>query len=265
MEKFNYSDQIVTIDDRHEVIIPGGRIETIAFCIAQFIRLASHCIHQRGYFAVALSGGSTPEEIFRGLSGEINRYKVDWERVILFWSDERSVPPDAKESNYRMAMDAGFSTLPIPEDNIFRMKAEEEPERNAKLYEKLINEKLSGAPLDFVMLGVGQDGHTASLFPKTHALHTSEDRLVVENFVPKIDTWRMTMTYTCINAARNVAIYALGAGKAEILEKVLSQPFDPDTYPIQGVGTPENKALFIVDEDAAVRLKKSSGFPHSNA
>ncbi|MCP5507552.1 MAG: 6-phosphogluconolactonase [Chlamydiales bacterium] len=222
-----------------------------------FIECANIAIDDHGYFAVALSGGSTPKAIFHGLSSPAFRDQVDWSRVVLFWSDERCVPPDHSDSNYHMAMEAGFSTLPIPIENIFRMKGEDDPEESALKYEKIIADKLGGAPLDLVMLGMGSDGHTASLFPKTHGLHPAKDRLAIANYIPQLDTWRLTLTFRCINEADYIAIYVLGTQKAEMVKKVFNGTFDPDIYPVQNIGTARNHALWIMDDDAAALLSIS--------
>lgn len=249
MDGYHWKKYIESFDDHRDAVIPGDKTTTIQFCIDHFIRLAEDAIANHGYFAVALSGGSTPKAIFEGLAQDNYVDRIDWSRVMLFWSDERAVPPDHANSNFRMAMEAGFSKLPIPEEHIFRMKAEDNIEENALEYEKLIEHMLPKGMFDLVMLGMGDDGHTASLFPKTHGLHTME-RLVVANYVPKLNTWRMTLSYDCINRAKHIVVYVLGKQKAAMLEKVLSSSNDLDTLPIQGIGTPSNKVLLIADNDA---------------
>ncbi len=236
-------------DDRRDIAIPGDKQKTLEFCIQHFINKANEAITDNGYFAVALSGGSTPKAIFEGLARKENVEKVDWERVMLFWSDERCVPPEDPDSNYRMAMESGFVTLPIPLENIHRMKAEDDPEQYAKQYEEIIEEKLSGQPFDLVMLGMGGDGHTASLFPKTHGLHAPE-RKVIANYIPQMDTWRMTLTFDCINEAKEIVIYVLGESKAEMVKRVFTGNYDPDNLPVQRVGTATHKALWIMDDGA---------------
>lgn len=249
--------QLSKFDDRRDLIVPGDKEETLNFCVEHFIRLANSAINERGVFSVALSGGSTPKSIFQRLCNEKNVKRIPWEKVRLFWSDERSVAPDNSESNYKMAMDAGFSRLPIKKENIFRMKAEKDIEIHAILYEDLINRKAK--IFDLVMLGMGDDGHTASLFPHTQGLEI-EDRLVVANFVPKKETWRMSFTYPGIHNTRAIAIYVLGANKAEMVKRVLKSPLNEKEYPIQKVGTKECKALWILDSDAAELLTKRKSY-----
>ncbi|MCB1135099.1 MAG: 6-phosphogluconolactonase [Chlamydiia bacterium] len=201
---------------------------------------------------MALSGGSTPKAIFEGLASPEYALRVDWQHVWLFWGDERSVPPQHADSNFGMAMHAGMGRLPIPPQHIFRMHAESHIEANAAAYEALLKAELPDGRFDLVMLGMGNDGHTASLFPGTEALKVF-DRWVVANPVPLLGTDRMTLTYSCINAARNIAIYVIGESKAEMLDRVLEDPYSPDLLPSQAVGTEGSKALWILDK-AAGRL-----------
>lgn len=248
-----WKKKICSYDDRRDIVIPGNVEETIKYAAEQFIAIAKDSIQERGVFAVALSGGSTPKAIYEILSRPPYSKKVDWEKIMLFWSDERCVAPDNPQSNYLMAMKAGFASLPIPQQNIFRMPAENDVEKGAKIYEMLILEKVPLGEFDLVMLGMGEDGHTASLFPKTHALH-SEDRLVVANYVPQKNEWRMSLTFKCINSARNQTIYIIGKSKASMLKHILTAPYQPDELPVQRVGTPARKALWIVDNDAAKEI-----------
>jgi 6-phosphogluconolactonase len=241
-------------DDRRDIIVPGNAHETLVFCARQFLDIGNSAIKENGIFCAALSGGSTPKALFQLLASPEYRSKIDWNNVMLFWSDERNVPPDDAQSNYKMAMDAGFSSLPIPEKNIIRMPAEGiEIEDGAREYELSIRKFVPNCSFDLVMLGMGEDGHTASLFPKTHGLHT-DNRLAISNFIPQLNTWRMTLTYECINAAHNISIYVIGKNKAAMLQRVLCGPQDFDELPIQKIGTRMHKALWIADTDAASEL-----------
>lgn len=250
---FAWQQMIESFDERRDIIIPGDTNETVRFCVQQFLQIASDAITARGKFVAALSGGTTPNAIFKELGAEENRSKLDWTKVFFFWGDERSVPPNNSESNYHAAMQTGLASLPIPAANIFRMHAEENIEENALAYEQQLLSVLPTGEFDLVMLGMGEDGHTASLFPRTHGLHTDQ-RLVVANYVPQKKTWRMTLTYKCINAARQIDIYVMGKGKAAMLAQVLSSPYEPDSLPIQRIGTPTHKALWIIDREASVLL-----------
>lgn len=252
-----WKKSIRSYDDRRDIVVPGDAEATVRYAVEHFLALANKSIDSRGIFAVALSGGSTPKAIYETLSRQPYRDRIAWDKVFLFWSDERCVPPDHPQSNYRMAMNAGISSLPIPQEHIFRMPAEHDAEEGAIVYEMLIRERTPSGAFDLVMLGMGEDGHTASLFPKTHGLHT-EDRLVIANYIQQKNEWRMSLTFECINAARHPAIYLIGNNKAEMFKYVLTAPYQPDELPIQRVGTPEHKALWIVDDAAADKMIPSS-------
>jgi 6-phosphogluconolactonase len=235
-------------DERRDFLVAGDESETYLFAAEHWIHAAQRAIQQKGRFAVALSGGSTPRAIYERLA----LAKIDWSKVFLFWSDERAAPPDHPESNYKMAMESAFSRLPIPLHQIHRMRAEADLEKGALEYEELIRSCLGKDLFDLVMLGVGEDGHTASLFPKTKALGI-EDRLCVPNFIPEKNTWRMTLTFSCINGSSKAAIYAIGASKGAIVPKVLDSAI-VSPYPASRIGTPDHKALWILDRKAAQNL-----------
>ncbi|MCB1107259.1 MAG: 6-phosphogluconolactonase [Chlamydiia bacterium] len=239
-------------DKRRDIAHPGDKGQTLAFATEHFINCAKEAMKTHEYFAVALSGGSTPKTIFEMLSSPSYSGEIDWTKVLIFWGDERSVSPTSPESNFRMAMDAGLKTLSIPPTHIFRMEAEDNIVENGKAYNAKIKEVLGSRPFDLVMLGMGEDGHTASLFPGTKALE-EKSALAVANEVPQKQTWRMTLTYPCINAARNIAIYVLGKSKEEAVRKVFLEEHTPP-YPVSLVGTEANKALWILDTEAAASL-----------
>lgn len=243
--------RIETYDERRDILAVKDSQEAIQFAVEHFFTIGKKAIEEKGVFSVALSGGSTPKAIYQEIAKHENR--LDWTKVLLFWSDERSVPPTDPNSNYKMAMDAGFSSLPIPSDHIFRMIAEDDIEENAKKYETILLSKVPNGSFDLVLLGMGEDGHTASLFPKTHGLH-SPARQVIANYIPQLDTWRMTLTFECINASANIAIYVLGKSKARMVKEIFDRPLDPDLLPIQKIGTPSHKALWILDDAAASSL-----------
>lgn len=251
-------EQVRSLDERRDIVIPGDAKETIEFCVRQFIEIAQDAVRKRGKFFVALSGGSTPKALFEQLAKPENRDEVPWEMTRVFWSDERCVPANHPDSNYKMALDAGLGTLPMDPQHIFRMKGEADPEEAAKEYEHWVRELIPGHVFDLMTLGMGEDGHTASLFPKTHGLHAT-NRQAIANYVPQKETWRLSLTFECINAARNIALYVLGKGKAATVKNVLLSPYDPDQYPVQRVGIPGHKALWILDQDAASDYLKAFG------
>jgi 6-phosphogluconolactonase len=184
------------------------------------------------------------------LASQEKRQEVDWKHCWLFWSDERAVAPTDTDSNYHMAMEAGLKTLGIPPEQIFRMVAENNIAQHAIDYEAAIKKHVNDAQFDLVMLGMGDDGHTASLFPWTEGLHVN-DRLVIANYIPEKKVWRMSLTFECINKARDIDIYILGDGKADMVKKALTGPYKPDDLPIQKVGTKERPAFWICDSGAA--------------
>jgi 6-phosphogluconolactonase len=232
-----------------------------------FARLADQYVVGSGRFTVALSGGSTPRAMFARLAEAPFLDTVPWESIYFFWGDERSVPPDHPDSNYRMAHETLLSRAPVPAEHIFRIPAElPDPERAADEYAAaLVNfftkqSPVSGtAPLgglprfDLIFLGMGPDGHTASLFPGTTALQVT-DRIVVANYVEKFKTHRITLTAPVINNARNVTFVAAGADKAEALAEVLEGDYQPELYPSQLIHPHQGSLLWMVDEAAAARL-----------
>lgn len=253
IDNFDWKSKIASFDKRRNIIIPGDAEATNLFCVKQFLQIGQTAIQKNGIFTVAVSGGKTPHAIFKELSQPKYTQALDWSKVLCFWSDERSVPPDHPENNYSNAMKAGLATLPLSQENIFRMQAEKDIEENALAYESLIRQYVPSSQFDLIMLGMGEDGHTASLFPRTHGLHT-KDRLVIANYVPQNHTWRMSLTYECIHMAHHICIYVIGASKANTVVKVLLGSYDPDNLPIQRIGTTTHNAIWILDTAASEQL-----------
>src|SRR3954465_10982035 len=181
-------------------------------------------------YSVALSGGSTPKTLFELLATDAYKSRIDWPRVEVFFGDERAVPPDHKDSNYRMAREALLSKVPIPGDNVYRMAGERDPDTAAKEYGQMLKEKFGDGGMDLVLLGMGDDGHTASLFPETEALNETKHRCVA-NFVPKLSTWRITLTAPFINRSKGAMFLVSGASKAARLQEVLEGPRDERRLP----------------------------------
>jgi 6-phosphogluconolactonase len=215
-------------------------------------RDAAQAIAERGRFSIALSGGSTPKPVYARLAG-LNG--VDWSRVVICFGDERCVPPDDRQSNFRMARAALIDHIPIPAENILRMRGEDEPRRAAAAYADELTEALGeGWRLDLALQGLGDNGHTASLFPGLAAIEETS-RLVVATYVEVVGMWRLTLTPPAINAARKVAFLVSGPGKADILARVLEGPYEPTVLPSQIVRPKDSRALWLVDADAASRLQ----------
>lgn len=235
----------------------------------RFARLADQYVIGCGRFTVALSGGSTPRAMLSILAADPFLDTVPWSSIYFFWGDERSVPPDHPDSNYRMATEALLSKVPIPSQNIFRIPAELEPQRAAEEYAATLTSFFLAGPgrsttgtaplstvprFDLVFLGMGPDGHTASLFPHTAALHAGENEIVAANYVEKFAAHRITLTATTINNARSVTFLVAGADKADALKEVLEGDHRPETYPSQLIRPLNGSLLWMVDEAAAVRL-----------
>lgn len=216
---------------------------------------ASDAIAQRGLFTLALAGGGTPKPVYERLATPDVAAGIDWGRVHVFFGDERCVPPDDPQSNFRMAREALLAHVPIPAEHVHRVRGEDPPTAAAEEAERSLRGVLTAAgvpSLDLVLLGLGDDGHTVSLFPDTPALD-EQSRLVVANFVEKLSSWRVTFTAPLINAARDVVFLVEGAGKAAALEAVLEGPFTPSLLPSQLV-RPGGSLHWFVDEAAAGRL-----------
>ena len=212
-------------------------------------------VDESGRFAVALAGGSTPKMTYEILAREYGGPEdLNWGRVHAFFGDERSVPPDHEDSNYFMAQEALLSRVPV--GSVHRMRGEIKPREAAALYEKELEEFFSGPPgLDLVLLGMGEDGHTASLFPRTPALD-ARDRWAVENPVEKLSTVRVTLTVPTINAARTVVFLIAGEGKAEALKEILEDDADPHDYPAKLI-KPADEPLWMLDHAAAHLLERT--------
>ena len=200
-------------------------------------------------FSLVLSGGSTPKLLYQLLATPEYRDRLNWCKVEIYFGDERCVPPDHPDSNYLMAHTAMLSKLPIPEPNIHRMRGELPPEQAAMEYGELLKTKFHDGGPDMVLLGMGDDGHTASLFPGTVALDEQKHRCVA-NHVEKLNTWRITMTYPFLNKAAAVMILVEGTKKAGRLHEVLEGPQVVKTLPIQGI-RPTGKLSWVVDAAAA--------------
>ena len=222
---------------------------------AEFIALASTAIRDHEKFSVALSGGSTPKSLYSVLA----KATLSWEKIFFFWSDERHVPPDHPDSNYRMAKEALLSKVPVPPENIFRVRAEEKDANVvARDYEEALRSFFRLRPgefprFDLILLGLGPDGHTASLFPNTPALNETK-RLVVANWVEKFKTNRITFTYPVLNYAACVIFLVSGGDKSEIVREVLENP--GADLPSQKVHPANGRLLWLLDKDAASKLSK---------
>lgn len=213
-----------------------------------------------GWTRVAFSGGSTPRQIFTMLADASRPYRalVPWEKLEFFFVDERSVPPTDPESNYGMAKAALLDHVPLEPSQIYRYQGELEPDVAAARYESAVRGafRLEGAEMprfQLISLGMGDDGHTASLFPHTDALHEL-GRIAVANRVPQKDTWRLTLTWPVINNADDVSFLLKGKEKAETLRRVFLGGYDPEALPSQLIRPASGRLTLLLDADAAALL-----------
>ena len=228
--------------------------------VEYLVEMAGEAVEAQGRVRIAISGGSTPKAAFQLLADTNQpwRFRMPWDMLDLYWVDERCVPPDSDQSNYRMTREALLDHVPLRPEQIHRIEAELDPEAAAARYEHELRSSFrldpSASPrFDLVALGLGDDGHTASLFPHTQALHENA-RLVAANRVPQIDAARITLTWPVINHARSVFFLISGSGKAAILNEVLTGPFDPDRLPSQLIWPSSGILTLILDKAAAALL-----------
>jgi 6-phosphogluconolactonase len=227
----------------------------------RFTAAAEQAAAQRGRARIAISGGSTPKAAFALLADAAQpwRSRMPWDKLDLFWVDERCVPPDDAESNYRMTREALLDKVPLKPEQVHRMEGELEPVVAAARYESVLRNtfRLEGAEsprFDLVGLGMGPDGHTASLFPHTEAIHEMS-RLVTANHVPQQkDSWRITLTWPVINHAASVFFLIGGADKAQVLQEVLMGPQDPERLPSQLIWPSSGILTLVLDQAAAALL-----------
>jgi 6-phosphogluconolactonase len=222
--------------------------------------MASEAVAAQGRARIAISGGSTPKAAFELLADPSQpwRARMPWQMIDLYWVDERCVPPDDPASNYRMTREALLDHVPLRPDQIHRIEGELEIETAASRYESELRNSfhLEGAEyprFDLVALGIGSDGHTASIFPHTAAVHEIS-RLVTANHVPQLDSWRITLAWPVINHARSVFFLAAGEDKASILNEVLTGPRDPERLPSQLIWPSSGILTLMLDKAAAALL-----------
>jgi 6-phosphogluconolactonase len=236
--------------DREIKVVPNPKALTIEAAERIIAAAKERSVGDGITFSLVLSGGNTPKALFELLASEPYRSQVDWPNVEIFFGDERCVPPDHPDSNFRMADLALLSKVPIQKSNIHRMRGEINPDAAAIEYGQLLKERFGDEGPDLILLGMGDDGHTASLFPGTKALTETHHRCVA-NFVPKLNMWRITMSAVFINRAEQVMILVSGAGKAKRLAEVLEGPREPDRLPIQSIEPKNGRLVWLLDAEAA--------------
>ncbi len=220
-----------------------------------FAECAAEAIADHGFFVVALAGGATPRAAYEALATLEFAARLNWEKLHVFWGDERCVAPTHEESNYRMAQEAWLRYTPIPAGQIHRIAGELAPQEAASAYEDGLREFFGQRPprFDLILLGLGEDGHTASLFPDSKALGEKQ-RWVAANYVRKLAAWRVTLTAPLINQAAHVTFLVSGAAKAEALRRVLSGRYQPETLPAQLIRPTNGQLRWLMDVAAAAGL-----------
>lgn len=218
-----------------------------------FISSAADAINQFGVFSIALSGGSTPTPLYEYLAQDSSGDNLAWNQIHFYWSDERSVPPDHPDSNYRQVYHRLLKPRLIPSENIHRIPGELNPKTAAQIYQQEIIDGFNETPPRFnlILLGMGTDGHTASLFPDTKAVTDPEqNKWVTANHVPQHPSWRITFTPGLINAAELVIFLVTGKSKAETLLNVLEGPYLPEQYPSQLIKPSNGSLTWVIDQEA---------------
>lgn len=223
----------------------------------RFAKAASDAVQSHGEFVVSLSGGATPRGLYERLAAPPHDSAVPWSLVQIFWSDERCVPPDDVASNYRTACRTLLAHVPIRAENVHRIRGEDVPALAAEAYERTLRTELRtpGGRIDLILLGLGEDGHTASLFPGADV--PDGDRWVVARLDATRSQWRVTLTPILINAAAEILFLVSGEAKAAIVHRVLEGPRRPRELPAQLIAPSSGRMLWLLDAAAARDLEDS--------
>ncbi len=239
---------------RH-VEIFSTKDELVRATAEMIVATITTAIRERGTCALALSGGSTPREVYELLAHEVYQTRIAWPQAHLFWGDERMVPPEHVDSNFRMTQEALLARVNAPSSNVHRIKGELPPQLAAQEYRAELEAYFNGREkvFDFILLGLGEDGHTASLFPETEVLHERE-QAVAAVFVPKFDKWRVTLTFPIINEARAVAFLVAGKSKAEIVAGIFGLPQPEMKWPASLIQPERGELYWLLDAEAAALM-----------
>ncbi len=239
--------EVLVLDDAAQVARAGAE---------RFVVAAARACANHGRCSVALAGGSTPKAMHALLASQPLVDRIEWPCLDVLFGDERCVPPDHADSNYRMAHESLIERVSIDESHVYRIEGEREPAEAAQRYRTKLAEVLGSSAdpprIDLVFLGMGEDGHTASLFPGTPVL-AERTRWAAPVYVPRLDSWRVTLTAPILSAAGEVVVMLAGAGKAEALQRALEG--EDGAVPIQLVKPPPDRMIWIVDRAAASRLR----------
>jgi 6-phosphogluconolactonase len=239
-----------------EICILDSPEEVAQIAASRFIDAGRKALASMQRFSVALSGGSTPRRVYQLLASDLHKSSLNWSSTHIFFGDERCVPANDSASNYRLASETMISRLPIAAENVHPIRGEGDPVKNAEAYDlelRTFFANLSWARFDLVLLGLGDDGHTASLFPQTSALRERR-RWVVANWVEKLNSFRITLTVPAINHAAEILFLVTGKEKANALNAVLRGPRQPERYPAQFIQPEDGTLTWLVDKEAASTL-----------
>jgi 6-phosphogluconolactonase len=244
-----------------EILVGTDIEETARIAAGQFSVLARKVAADNGVVNAALAGGNTPRRLYQLLAAEPFAGLIPWNCIHFFWGDERNVPPGHPESNYSMARESLFAHVPVPPAHIHRIPTGDGTAiEAADLYERVLREKLpiaNGLPrFDYVLLGLGANGHTASLFPNRSTLHERQ-RLVIADHVDEVNSWRVTLTAPILNNAAQVTFLVVGEGKASVIVQVLDGPRNPEATPAQLIVPAHGTLTWILDSAAAGRLTRA--------
>jgi len=221
-----------------------------------FVRLAREAVEERGLFTVALAGGDAPELLYTLLGREPRRSRIPWDSVHLFWGDDRCVPPAHPRSNFGMAAAAFVDAVPIPDDQVHRMRGEDDPTEAARAYESEVRDVLGDGPrFDLMHLGVGDDAHTASLFPYDHPALLERERLVIPTLFRELGEYRLTLTVPVINRSRHIEVLVTSSEPAPAVKAAIDGPLDPFRLPIQLVRPAgDAQMVWMLTPESAARL-----------
>jgi 6-phosphogluconolactonase len=248
-----------------EAAVTNGRIEIRVFpdleslsheAVHIFVETSRQLISERKSFSVAISGGSTPRMLYTLLGSDQYRDTVDWKRIHVFWADERCVPPEHRDSNFRHAFESFLSKVPVPDKNIHRIRGEKGPEQGAQEYENELRRHfgMEGFPVfDLVLLGLGEEGHTASLFPDSTALNATV-RLAVPAYRDRPDHNRVTLTLPVLSNALHAVFMVSGISKSRAIANILMMEQNRDRYPVEPIQSAGRNVTWLLDTEAAALL-----------
>jgi 6-phosphogluconolactonase len=231
-------------------------VDELSLAVAEWMTgYISKVLEKQDRFTIALSGGSTPQKLHKVLASDAFKKKIDWSRMHVFWGDERAVPFEDERNNAKMAYDTLLNEVPVPASQIHVMRTDIDPEQSAKEYESLLKNyfSISSKTFDLVLLGMGDDGHTLSLFPGTEIIH-EQSAWVKSFYLAAQSMYRISLTAPVVNHASAVLFLATGSKKAGVLKEVLKGSYNPDTYPSQIIQPTSGQLHWFVDEAAASAL-----------